>query len=189
MIRRPPRSTLFPYTTLFRSPPTNPYRSAGRPEAMFVIERLVDLAAARCGLDRVELRRRNLIGADAMPYANPLGVTYDSGEYERAMSAALALGQWNGFAARRKAAAKGGKRRGIAVANYVEFTTGAPREWTKVNVLPEGRVDVAIGTLSSGQGHHFSFAQLVTDWLGVPFDCVNLIQGDTDIVPVGGGSH
>src|SRR5262249_5410937 len=79
--------------------------------------------------------------------------------------------------------------RGIGIANYIEFTTGAPREWTKVTVLPEGRVDVAIGTLSSGQGHRTSFAQLITDWLGVPFDCVNLIQGDTDIVPVGGGSH
>src|SRR5216683_3342051 len=84
---------------------------------------------------------------------------------------------------------RSGKRRGIGIANYIEFTTGAPREWTKITVLPEGRVDVAIGTLSSGQGHRTSFAQLVTDWLGVPFDCVNLIQGDTDIVPVGGGSH
>ena len=80
-------------------------------------------------------------------------------------------------------------RRGIAVANYVEFTTGSPREWTKVSVLPEGRVDVAIGTLSSGQGHATSFTQLIPDWLGVPFDCVRLIQGDTDIIPVGGGSH
>ena len=90
-------------------------------------------------------------------------------------------------AARRSA--RSGKRRGIGIANYVEFTTGAPREWTKVTVLPEGRVEVAIGTLSSGQGHQTSFAQLVTDWLGVRFDCVSLIQGDTDIIPVGGGSH
>src|SRR4029077_8881702 len=78
---------------------------------------------------------------------------------------------------------------GIAVANYIEFTTGAPREWTKVTVAPGGRVDVAIGTLSSGQGHQTSFAQLVTDWLAVPLDCVHLLQGDTDVVPVGGGSH
>ncbi len=171
------------------TPPTNPYRSAGRPEAMFVIERLIELAAATHGFDRLELRRRNLIGADAMPYANPLGVTYDSGDYARAMATALARADWDGFAQRRAAAARRGKHRGIAIANYVEFTTGAPREWTKVSVLPEGRVDVAIGTLSSGQGHQTSFAQLLTDWLGVPFDCVNLIQGDTDIVPVGGGSH
>jgi aerobic carbon-monoxide dehydrogenase large subunit len=171
------------------TPPTNPYRSAGRAEVMFVMERLVDLAALTHGFDRLELRRRNLIRADAMPYTNPLGLTYDSGEYERAMASALALGRWDDFPQRRRAAARSGKRRGIGIANYIEFTTGAPREWTKITVLPEGRVDVAIGTLSSGQGHRTSFAQLVTDWLGVPFDCVNLIQGDTDIVPVGGGSH
>jgi aerobic carbon-monoxide dehydrogenase large subunit len=171
------------------TPPTNPYRSAGRAEVMFVMERLIDLAALTHGFDRLELRRRNLIRADAMPYTNPLGLTYDSGEYERAMASALALGRWDDFPQRRRAAARSGKRRGIGIANYIEFTTGAPREWTKITVLPEGRVDVAIGTLSSGQGHRTSFAQLVTDWLGVPFDCVNLIQGDTDIVPVGGGSH
>jgi carbon-monoxide dehydrogenase large subunit len=174
---------------LSNTPPTNPYRSAGRPEAMFVIERLIDLAAANHGFDRVALRRRNLVTAAAMPYANPLGLTYDSGDYETAMDAALALGQWDEFAQRRKLAARNGKRRGIAVANYVEFTTGAPREWTRVTVLPEGRIDVAIGTLSSGQGHQTSFAQLVVDWLGVPFERVKLIQGDTDIIPIGGGSH
>jgi carbon-monoxide dehydrogenase large subunit len=171
------------------TPPTNPYRSAGRAEVMFVMERLIDLAASTHGFDRLELRRRNLVRADAMPYTNPLGLTYDSGQFERAMSSALALGHWHDFAQRRRAAARRGKRRGIGIANYIEFTTGAPREWMKVTVLPEGRVDVAIGTLSSGQGHQTSFAQLVTDWLGVPFDCVNLIQGDTDIVPVGDGSH
>src|SRR5215468_8470292 len=171
------------------TPPTNPYRSAGRAEVMFVMERLIDLAASTHGFDRIELRRRNLIRADEMPYVNPLGLTYDSGEYARTMASALALGRWDDFPQRRRAAARSGKRRGIGIANYIEFTTGAPREWTKITVLPEGRVDVAIGTLSSGQGHRTSFAQLITDWLGVPFDCVNLIQGDTDIVPVGGGSH
>ncbi|MBV8286441.1 MAG: xanthine dehydrogenase family protein molybdopterin-binding subunit [Hyphomicrobiales bacterium] len=171
------------------TPPTNPYRSAGRAEVMFVMERLIDLAALTHGFDRLELRRRNLIRADEMPYINPLGLTYDSGEYARAMASALALGRWDDFPQRRRTAARSGKRRGIGIANYIEFTTGAPREWTKITVLPEGRVDVAIGTLSSGQGHQTSFAQLVTDWLGVPFDCVNLIQGDTDVVPVGGGSH
>ena len=171
------------------TPPTNPYRSAGRAEVMFVMERLIDLAASTHGFDRIELRRRNLIRADAMPYTNPLGLTYDSGHYERAMTSALALACWDDFPQRRRAAARSGKRRGVGIANYIEFTTGAPREWTKVTVLPEGRVDVAIGTLSSGQGHRTSFAQLITDWLGVSFDCVNLIQGDTDIVPVGGGSH
>ena len=171
------------------TPPTNPYRSAGRPEAMFVIERLIDLAAARHGFDRIKLRRRNLIPPDAMPYANPLGLTYDSGRYAQAMEAALALGQWEGFRTRQREAKRKGKRRGIGIANYIEFTTGAPREWTKVSVRPEGRVEVAIGTLSSGQGHQTSFAQLVVEWLGVPFEQVDLIQGDTDLIPIGGGSH
>jgi aerobic carbon-monoxide dehydrogenase large subunit len=171
------------------TPPTNPYRSAGRPEAMFVIERLIELAAAEHSLDRVELRRRNLIPGDAQPYANPLGVTYDSGHYEDAMRKALALGRWDGFAQRREEAARNGRRRGIGIANYVEFTTGAPREWTRVTVEQEGRIDVAIGTLSSGQGHETSFAQLIVDWLGVPLERVKLIQGDTDIIPIGGGSH
>src|SRR5215475_3478585 len=135
------------------TPPTNPYRSAGRAEVMFVMERLMDLAASTHGFDRIELRRLNLIRADAMPYINPLGLTYDSGHYERAMTSALALARWDDFPQRRLAAARSGKRRGIGIANYIEFTTGAPREWTKVTVLPEGRVDVAIGTLSSGQGH------------------------------------
>jgi aerobic carbon-monoxide dehydrogenase large subunit len=188
-VYRIPAACIRARAVMSNTPPTNPYRSAGRPEAMFVIERLIERAALAHGFDRIELRRRNLIPADALPYANPLGLTYDSGEYERAMDTALARADWSGFAKRRAGAARRGKRRGIALANYVEFTTGAPREWTKVTVLPEGRVDVAIGTLSSGQGHQTSFAQCVTEWLGVPFDCVNLIQGDTDIVPVGGGSH
>ena len=188
-IYRIPAAWVRARAVMSNTPPTNPYRSAGRAEVMFVMERLIDLAALTHGFDRLELRRRNLIRADAMPYTNPLGLTYDSGEYERAMASALALGRWDDFPQRRRAAVRSGKRRGIGIANYIEFTTGAPREWTKITVLPEGRVDVAIGTLSSGQGHRTSFAQLVTDWLGVPFDCVNLIQGDTDIVPVGGGSH
>ena len=188
-VYRIPAARVRARAVMSNTPPTNPYRSAGRAEVMFVMERLIDLAALTHGFDRLELRRRNLIRADATPYTNPLGLTYDSGEYERAMASALALGRWDDFPQRRRAAARSGKRRGIGVANYIEFTTGAPREWTKITVLPEGRVDVAIGTLSSGQGHRTSFAQLVTDWLGVPFDCVNLIQGDTDIVPVGGGSH
>jgi len=188
-VYRIPAASVRARAVMSNTPPTNPYRSAGRAEVMFVMERLIDLAATTHGFDRLELRRRNLIRADEMPYVNPLGLTYDSGEYARAMASALALGRWDDFPQRRRAAARSGKRRGIGIANYIEFTTGAPREWTKITVLPDGRVDVAIGTLSSGQGHRTSFAQLITDWLGVPFDCVNMIQGDTDIVPVGGGSH
>jgi len=171
------------------TPPTNPYRSAGRPEAMFVIERLIDMAARRHGFDKVELRRRNLIPAAAMPYANPLGLTYDSGAYEQTMDRALALADWQGFSERRADAARRGRLRGIGLANYVEATSGAPRERAEVDVRPDGHVDVVIGTLSSGQGHETSFAQLVAEWLGVPVEGVSIISHDTDLVPVGGGSH
>ena len=171
------------------TPPTNSYRSAGRPEAMFIMERLIDIAARQYGFDPVELRRKNFIPEHALPYLNPLGITYDKGAYEQVMNTALSKADWNGFAGRKAESAKRGKCRGIAVANYIEITTGMPRERTEIIVHPEGCVDVVIGTLSSGQGHETSFAQLVTEWLGVPFEKINLITGDTDLVPVGGGSQ
>ncbi len=188
-VYRVPAASFRARAAMSDTPSTKPYRSAGRPEAMFVIERLVDLAARRHGFDRVALRRRNLVPQAGMPYRNPLGVTYDSGAYEQVMDKALALADWDGYAARREYSRARGRCRGIGIANYVEITTGQPREWTQVTVLPEGRVDVAIGTLSSGQGHETSFAQLLTEWLGVPFDAVRLVTGDTDIVPVGGGTQ
>ncbi len=169
--------------------PTIPYRSAGRPEAMFVIERLIDMAADLHGFDPVDLRRRNLIRPDELPYRNPTGVTYDNGEYERAMDHALQLADWKSFPQRRKEARKRGRLRGLGIANYIELTMGNPRERAEVIVRPDDKVDVIVGTLSSGQGHETSFTQCVSEWLGVPFDDVCLIQGDTDIVPVGGGSH
>jgi carbon-monoxide dehydrogenase large subunit len=174
---------------LSNTAPTRPYRSSGRPEAMFVMERLIDLAARQCGFDRIALRRRNLVPASAMPYRNPFGLEYDSGAYHNVMERVLTLGDWTGFAARRAEAKRRGKRRGIGVANYVDTATGVPRERAEITVQPEGVVDVLIGTVSSGQGHETSFAQLVGEWLGVPFDSVRLIQGDTAVVSVGGGSH
>jgi carbon-monoxide dehydrogenase large subunit len=169
--------------------PTTPYRSAGRPEVMFVIERLVDLAADRLGLDPVELRRRNLIAAAAQPYRNPLGLTYDSGDYAGAMDMALALADRAGFAARREESQRHGRRRGIGIANYVEITSGAPRERAEVNVSPAGRIELVMGTMSSGQGHETSFAQLVAEWLGVPFEAIDYVAHDTARVVAGGGSH
>ncbi|HLI22341.1 MAG TPA: xanthine dehydrogenase family protein molybdopterin-binding subunit, partial [Stellaceae bacterium] len=174
---------------LSNTPSTVPYRSAGRPEAMFIIERLIDMAARAHGFDRIELRRRNLIAPHALPYKNCTGVTYDSGEYERVMDEALALGDVAGFAARRATAKARGRLLGLGIANYIESTTGIPRERAEVIVQPEGRVDVVIGTQSHGQGHETSFAQCVSDWLGVDFAAINLITGDTDVVPVGGGSN
>ena len=171
------------------TPPTNPYRSAGRPEVMFVLERLVDMAAGAHGFDRVALRRKNLVPESAMPFPNPLGMTYDSGDYESAMDAAIAGADWDGFAERSQESRARGRCRGIGIANYIETSTGAPRERAEITVRSEGRIDVVIGTLSSGQGHETSFAQLAAEWFGVSLDEVNLITGDTDIVSVGGGSH
>jgi carbon-monoxide dehydrogenase large subunit len=168
---------------------TTPYRSAGRPETVFVIERLVDLVADRLGIDPVALRRRNIVPPMAQPFTNPLGVTYDSGNYEAAMDMVLRLGDWQGFPARRAASSARGRRRGIGLANYVEITTGAPRERTEITVLPEGRVELVMGTMSSGQGHETSFAQLVAEWLGVPHDSIDYVAHDTARVMAGGGSH
>ena len=133
--------------------PLSVYRSAGRPEAMFVTERLIDLAARQCGFERVALRRRNLIPPASLPFTNPVGLTYDNGTYEEVMDWVLRLAEWQGFPERRAEALRRGKRRGIGVANYVECTTGVPHERAEIRILPEGRVEVLIGTQSTGQGH------------------------------------
>src|SRR6185295_11250823 len=188
-VYRVPSAHVRARAVLSNTPPTNPYRSAGRPEAMFVIERLIDLAARQTGHDRIALRRRNLVPRSAQPYANPLGMTYDSGDYRQVMERALALADWKNFRKRKAQSRRRGKLRGIGLANYIEATSGAPREYSKVAIQPERRGEVTVRTLSSGQGHETSFAQCVAEWLGVPFDSIHLIQGDTDIVPVGGGTH
>ncbi len=170
--------------------PTNPYRSAGRPEVIYALERLVDCAAAETGIERVELRRRNLVPADAMPFDSPLGMTYDSGEYHVTLDRALELTEESGYAARKAESEARGLLRGIGYATYVESSTGAPRERAEIDVIgDEKRVEVVIGTQSSGQGHETSFCQVAAEWLGVPFETVELLQGDTDFVKVGGGSH
>ena len=178
---------------LTNTAPTRPYRSSGRPEVMFVMERLIDLAARQTGIDRIELRRRNLVPEQAMPYTNPFGMVYDSGHYHEAMEHVLKLADWQGFPARRAEARGRNRYRGIGVANYVDTATGAPREKAEVTVVPEGpvggTVEVVVGTVSQGQGHETSFAQLVTEWLGVPLDSVRLVTGDTDRVSIGGGAH
>src|SRR3954454_16292340 len=157
---------------LTNTAPTRPYRSSGRPEVMFVMERLIDLAARETGIDRIELRRRNLVPESMMPYTNPFGMVYDSGAYHRVMERVLDIADWDGFPARRRAARERGKCRGIGVANYVDTATGAPRERAEITANPEGlvggTVEVVIGTTSQGQGHETSFAQLMTEWLGVP---------------------
>src|SRR5579863_5187507 len=168
---------------------TAPYRSAGRPEVMFVIERLIDRAARQFGFDRVALRRRNLIAEHELPYPNPYGMTYDSGAYEQILDRTLALADWSGFEARRAEAVARGRYRGIGLGTYVESQSGAPQEEAVVTVLPRGEVEVEIGTLSSGQGHETSYAQLLGDWLGVENERIRLVTGDTDRNKFAAGSH
>ena len=169
--------------------PIAPYRGAGRPEATLVIERLLDMAALDMGLDRIDIRRRNLIPLNKLPYRTASGLTYDSGDFFANMDAALRMSDWQGFEARRQTAAKRGKLAGIGLANYIETPVGAPHERVEIFIRPEGHVELIVGTQTTGQGHETSFAQVVADLVGVtPYD-VRLIYGDTDKVESGGGSH
>lgn len=169
--------------------PTGPYRGAGRPEAMFNIERLIDEAAAQTGIDRMELRRINLIPQDRLPYRNPLDVTYECGAFHDNMAALLSLADHKGFAGRRDAAKSRGRLRGFGLANYVETPVGYPRENIEIVVKPGGAIEVAVGTHSHGQGHETSFAQVVAEYLDLPFEEVTIVQGDTARLPDGGGTH
>ncbi|HXW49200.1 MAG TPA: xanthine dehydrogenase family protein molybdopterin-binding subunit, partial [Xanthobacteraceae bacterium] len=184
-----PAATLRAMAVFTNTMPTQAYRSSGRPEVTYAIERLVDIAAAELGMDRVVLRRKNLVRPDAMPYRNAVGMLYDSGRYKENMDWAMAVADWKGFPARRRQARRRGKLLGLGLANYVESSIGAPREQTRIKVQPQGHVDVIIGTQPSGQGHETSFAQVVSDLLHVPTESVRIILGDTDVVRVGGGSH
>src|SRR5215510_5730735 len=184
-----PHAALRAMAVFTNTMPTNAYRSSGRPEVTFAMERLVDTAAQQLGIDRIELRRKNLIRPEAMPYRNAVGMTYDSGRYRENMERAMDVADWNGFEERRSAAAKRGKLLGRGLACYVESSIGAPNEQTRITVRPQRRVEVVIGTQPSGQGHETSFAQVVSDLLHVPLDSVKIIHGDTDVVQVGGGSH
>jgi carbon-monoxide dehydrogenase large subunit len=168
--------------------PTSAYRSAGRPEVVFILERLIDIACRRHGFDRIEIRRRNLVAPDAMPYRNPLGLVYDSGDYPASLQRAAELAYWAGFEERRAEARRRGGYRGIGIAASIELNTGAPRERAEITIDPSGVVELALGTMSAGQGHETSFAQVICEWLGVEPGQVRLLTGDTDRVLAGGGS-
>ncbi|MGZ5852984.1 MAG: xanthine dehydrogenase family protein molybdopterin-binding subunit [Xanthobacteraceae bacterium] len=169
--------------------PTAPYRGAGRPEAILTLERLIDMAATKLGIDRAEIRRRNLIKRSQLPYKSPVGLTYDSGDFTGNQKKVAEAADWRGFAARRRAAKKRNRLAGIGIANYVETPVGAPMEWVDVKVLPRGEVQVAAGTQSSGQGHETTFAQVMADRLGVTPQEVKILTGDTSFVVTGGGTH
>ena len=168
--------------------PVDAYRGAGRPEAAYLIERLVDNAARKTGIARDEIRRRNFIRPEQFPYQTFTGRSYDSGEYTRLMDAAVERSDWNHFESRRAESAANGKLRGIGLASYVEICSGLGGEQTHVKFEPDGRVTVLMGTQSSGQGHETSFGQMVAAGLGVSLDTIDIVQGDSERIPAGDGT-
>ncbi|HAA91137.1 MAG: carbon monoxide dehydrogenase [Rhodospirillaceae bacterium] len=168
---------------------TAPYRGAGRPEAAYIIERLIDLAAYELDVDPAELRRRNLIPKDAFPYQTPLSFNYDSGDFEKGLDMALEMSDYAGFEARRSEAEARGKLRGIGISNTIEQAGGRRRfEHAEIRFTKAGSVLLLMGTISHGQGHDTTFKQILSDRLGVPVDRIRMIEGDTDQVSMGEGT-
>ncbi|MDX1542213.1 MAG: molybdopterin cofactor-binding domain-containing protein, partial [Geminicoccaceae bacterium] len=170
------------------STPIAPYRGAGRPEASLAIEHVVDVAARDFGFDRVELRRKNLIPADAMPYQTGLTFNYDSGDFGRVLERALELAEADGFEARRQDAANRGRALGLGIASTVEQAAGLFDEAAELSFEADGSVTMAMGTHSHGQGHETTFKQILHQQLGVPFEKIRFVQGDTDLVAYGHGT-
>ena len=172
---------------LTNTPPTGPYRGAGHPEGTYLIERLIARAADELGIDPIDLRRRNYIRPQQMPYKTALNYTYDCGEFEAATDKALPLAGYDGFAARRAESEGRGRLRGIGLSYFIELA--APlNERMDLRFDQHGGISIIAGTHNHGQGHETVFAQMLTDWLGVPFDSVSVVQGDTDRVPFGRGT-
>jgi aerobic carbon-monoxide dehydrogenase large subunit len=168
--------------------PVGAYRGAGRPEANYYMERLVDTAAREIGIDPVELRRRNHIRPEDMPYKSPNGTTYDSGDFTNLLNKALALADWDGFTARQAESRARGKLRGRGISDYLELTGPPGREMGGIRFEANGDVTITTGTLDYGQGHWSPFAQVLATRLGIPFRRIRLVQGDSDQLIAGGGT-
>jgi carbon-monoxide dehydrogenase large subunit len=167
--------------------PIAPYRGAGRPEAIYSIERIIDLAARRLGVDAVALRRKNIISSGRMPHRTPLAITYDCGDFALPLERALDLSEWGSFEDRRRAGAERGMLRGIGIASYVEVAAFF-NDKMEIQIEPDGTATVISGTVSSGQSHETVFAKLLGEWLGIAPDRVRLVAGDTAIVSFGRGT-
>ena len=168
--------------------PVGAYRGAGRPEANYYMERLIDLAALEMGIDKVEMRRRNHIHQDQMPYRTPTNNAYDSGDFPGLFDKALALADWDNFPARKIESRKRGKRLGRGIGQYLEVTAAPANEMGGIRFEPDGDVTIITGTLDYGQGHATPFAQVLARELGVPFGKIRLLQGDSDELIAGGGT-
>jgi carbon-monoxide dehydrogenase large subunit len=167
------------------TPPIDAYRGAGKPEANYLIERLVDLAAIRTGIDAVKLRRRNIIRK--FPYHTAMGMKIDGGRFGKNLDDAVALADLDGFRKRRAQSKKAGLLRGIGLACFLETSRGAPSEFARAAFEADGTVSLAVGTQSNGQGHETSYPQVAADLLGLPIDVFRFRQGDTDLLPGGNG--
>ena len=168
--------------------PVHPYRGAGRPEATYLIERLLDRAAAVIGIDPVEIRRRNYISPQQMPYKTGTNTTYDSGDFARVMDECLKVADWSGFSKRAAESKKNGKLRGRGICYFLEEAS-VFNDRMELRFDPSGNITIVAGTHSHGQGHATVFAQMVAEWLGVPFESIRYVQGDTDAVPIGRGTY
>jgi carbon-monoxide dehydrogenase large subunit len=168
--------------------PIAPYRGAGRPEATYLIEQLMDRAARVIGVDPIEIRRRNFIPASAMPHKVQTGITYDSGDFVHVMDECLKLADWDGFAKRAAETKKSGKLRGRGIAYFLE-EAAVFNDRMVLRFDPSGTLTILAGTHSHGQGHETVYAQMAAEWLGVPFENIRFVQGDTDAVPIGRGSY
>jgi carbon-monoxide dehydrogenase large subunit len=168
--------------------PVSAYRGAGRPEGNYIMERLIDTAAAETGRDRAALRRLNHIQPDALPYKAPSGMLYDSGDFTAVLDRALAAADWAGFAARRAESRARGRLRGIGIGSFLEVTAPPSKESGSIRFEPDGTVTILTGTLDYGQGHATPFAQVLSQRLGIPFERIRLVQGDSDQPLAGGGT-
>jgi carbon-monoxide dehydrogenase large subunit len=167
---------------------TGPYRGAGRPEGNYFMERLIDTAATEMGIDRLSLRKRNQIRPQDLPYKTASDVTYDSGDFAALTKQALELADIKGFAARKRESRRRGKLRGLGVGNFLEVTAPPSKELAQIEFNADGTVTLITGTFDFGMGHATPFAQVLSDRLGVPFDKIKLLQGDSDRLVMGGGS-
>jgi carbon-monoxide dehydrogenase large subunit len=170
------------------STPVDAYRGAGRPEAIYVIERLMDWSARDLGVDPVELRRRNFIAREKFPYRAVSGELYDVGDFERVLARALLEADVAGFAARKAASAREGKLRGLGLSYYIESILGENREATRIEFAGDGMVDLYAGIQSNGQGHETACAQILHERAGIPFEAIRYVQGDSDLIAHGGGT-
>ena len=168
--------------------PVDAYRGAGRPESNYLVERLMAAAARELGIDPIELRRRNMVSPSEMPHDTPVGKKYDSGDFRKVLETAVEKMGYAGFAGRKAASKAKGKRRGLGMAYYLEATGGDPTERAEIRFADDGNVNVYVGTQSTGQGHETAYVQLVSNKLGIDADRIRVIQGDTDTIPVGGGT-